>query len=90
MCAKCISISNKKYFEKHHGILKEQRDELRIVVAEDKQNYICDTCTYCSPKDKKIFHRKRNENVSIGTISLKDYKENCQIVCKNKILIQIL
>jgi len=90
MCTKCISISNKKYFEKHHEKLKEQRIELRDLVAKDKQEYSCDECTHCPAKDKRIFHRKRNDHVSIGTISLKDYKENCQIVCKKKISIQIL
>jgi hypothetical protein len=85
MCDSCISKANKKYNDKHAERLKNERDELRIVVAKDKQEYTCNNCTCYLTKDKRIFHKKRNETVSIGTITLKDYYQNCKIVCKNKL-----
>lgn len=85
MCDSCISKANKKYNDKHAERLKNERDELRVVVSKDKQEYACDTCTFCRPFDKLIYHNKRKREVSIGTITLKDYNENCKIVCKNKL-----
>ena len=85
MCDSCISKANKKYNDKHADRLKSERDELRVVVAKDKQSYTCDNCTFCRPIDKLIYHHKRRREVSIGTISLKDYNANCKIVCKNKL-----
>jgi hypothetical protein len=85
MCDSCISKANKKYNDKHADRLKSERDELRVVVAKDKQSYVCKDCTFCKNSDKLIYHNKREREVSIGTITLKDYIANCKILCKNKL-----
>jgi hypothetical protein len=90
ICKKCVQKFNKKYFEKNAEKLKAQRESLRDVVAQDKLNHVCGCEVRCSVRGKVIFHRKRNREVSIATVTLKDYNENCQIVCSKKISIEIL
>jgi hypothetical protein len=89
MCTKCVQKANKKFFEKYGEELKKKRAELRDIVYEDKLNYKCETCTGCLTKNKIIFHKKRNKEVAAAAVTLKDYNENCQIICKMDIEIKI-
>jgi hypothetical protein len=84
MCTECVRKANKKFFEKYGEELKKQRAELREIVYNDKVKYKCDSCDKCLVKNKIIYHRKRNKEVSSSSVTLKDYNENCEIVCKNQ------
>lgn len=90
MCIGCVRKANKKFFEKYGEELKKQRAELREIVYNDKVNYKCDSCTQCLIKNKIIYHKRRCKEVTASSITLKDYKENCKIVCKNKTEFKII
>ena len=90
ICKKCVQKFNKKYFEKNAEKLKAQREDLRDTVNQDKLNHACECEVRCGVREKLIYHNKRGSIVSIATITLKDYKENCQIVCKKNVTYQII
>ena len=90
ICKKCVQKFNKKYFEKNADKLKAQREDLRDLVNQDKLNHTCECEVRCPARGKVIFHKKRNREVSIATITLKDYKENCKIVCSKRLVYSIV
>lgn len=80
-CSKCIKEINDKYLEKNKDGLIIKRKFLRDLVNEDKKKYGCSCQGSCKGLKKVIYHRKRNREVQVGAITMKDYKENCEILC---------